>query len=239
MASFVPQDSRATIVSENPASRARRGKRGSALITVILMLLVLTVVGVGVAYLTQVEDRITGNDRYLKSAFYAAETGLRVGEAAILGTITNPSQMGPELLVKSGLGGPNGNATPNLVLPGGGRNGRVLSLGGIEYSPAVSTTCCSVAPITVSGVPDGQVTQARYTLYVRNNPDDPSGTETDDQDGKVNLISVGQVLVGVTTPVPVAITKILEEQISLARAGTQSPDQKGGFSSGSSGGTVG
>lgn len=238
MASFVPRDSQTDPTAGK--QHGKRGKRGSALITVILMLLVLTVVGVGVAYLTQVEDRITGNDRYLKSAFYAAETGLRVGEAVILGTITNPSQMGPELLVKSGLGGPNGNTTPNLVLPGGGRNGRVLSLGGVEYSPAVSTTCCSVAPVSLApGVPDEQVTQARYTLYVRNNPDDPSGTETDDQDGKVNLISVGQVLVGFTTPVPVAITKILEEQISLARAGTQSPDQKGGFSSGSSGGTVG
>lgn len=234
MASFVPKGSQAC----NTVG-VRRGKRGSALITVILMLLVLTVVGVGVAYLTQVEDRITGNDRYLKSAFYAAETGLRVGETVILSTIANPSQMGVELLAKSGFGGPNGNTTPNLVLPGGGRNGRVLSLGGVEYSPAVSTTCCSVAPITLTGVPDGQATQARFTLYVRNNADDPTGSETADSDGKVNLISVGQVLVGVTTPVPVAITKILEEQISKVQVGTQAPDQKGGFSSGSAGGTVG
>lgn len=220
----------------------RRGKRGSALITVILMLLVLTVVGVGVAYLTQVEDKITGNDRFLKSAFYAAEAGLRLGEAVIAAEILFPSQLGPNLLQAAGVAG--GGTTPDLVLPGGGRAGLVLRLGAgpTEYSPAVSSTCCTVAPVSLTGTggpPDAQATQARFTLYVRNNEDDPSGQATVDTDAKVQLISVGQVFVGFTTPRPVAITKILEEQITFVKEGTQGPDQKGGFSSGSSGGTVG
>ena len=57
--------------------------RGSALVSVILVLLVLTIVGVGIAYFTSMEDRLSGNTRITKAGFYAADAGLRRGEALL------------------------------------------------------------------------------------------------------------------------------------------------------------
>ena len=60
--------------------------RGSALVSVILVLLVLTIVGVGIAYFTSMEDRLSGNTRIAKAAFYAADAGLRRAELALSNT---------------------------------------------------------------------------------------------------------------------------------------------------------
>ena len=46
----------------------------------LLVVLVLTIIGIGVAYFTQLEDQTSGNIRLAKTAFYAAESGLRTGE---------------------------------------------------------------------------------------------------------------------------------------------------------------
>ena len=58
-------------------------RRGSALITVILVVLVLTVVGLGIAYFTSTEDKISGNAKMSRVGFYAAEAGLRQAEALV------------------------------------------------------------------------------------------------------------------------------------------------------------
>ncbi len=58
-------------------------ERGGALIIVLLVVLVLTIVGIGVAYFTQLEDQSSGNIRLTKTAFYAGETGLRTGEVEL------------------------------------------------------------------------------------------------------------------------------------------------------------
>src|ERR1035437_3774537 len=68
--------------------RPCRQPRGSALVSVILVLLVLTIVGVGIAYFTSMEDRLSGNTRIAKAGFYAADAGLRRGEA-LLGEFVN------------------------------------------------------------------------------------------------------------------------------------------------------
>ena len=64
--------------------------RGSALVSVILVLLVLTIVGVGIAYFTSMEDRLSGNTRIAKAGFYAADAGLRRGEALLNKIINMP-----------------------------------------------------------------------------------------------------------------------------------------------------
>ena len=66
-----------------PNETPRTGTRGSALVSVILVLLVLTIVGVGIAYFTSMEDRLSGNTRIAKAGFYAADAGLRRGEALL------------------------------------------------------------------------------------------------------------------------------------------------------------
>src|SRR5712671_986427 len=91
-----------------------RRRRGSALMLSILVVLVLTVIGIGIAYFTQVEDKISGNNRLAMSGFYAAESGLRAGEALISNALTDASnpQTFNSLL--------NTGATPTLSPPGGG-----------------------------------------------------------------------------------------------------------------------
>ena len=64
--------------------------RGSALVSVILVLLVLTIVGVGIAYFTSMEDRLSGNTRITKAGFYAADAGLRRGEAILNKAVNVP-----------------------------------------------------------------------------------------------------------------------------------------------------
>ena len=71
----------------------------------ILVVLVLTVVGLGIAYFTSTEDRMSGNTKMSRIGFYAAEAGLRDAEAAV----TSYAQLNL------------GNATPLLALPHGRR----------------------------------------------------------------------------------------------------------------------
>ena len=70
---------------------SRGSRRGSALMMTVLVVLILTIIGIGVAYLTQVEDKFSGNDRTAHSGFYAAEAGLRVGEKLISAAFSDAS----------------------------------------------------------------------------------------------------------------------------------------------------
>src|SRR5450756_2895614 len=74
-----------------PDSEGMMKERGSALVSVILVLLLLTIVGVGTAYFTSMEDRLSGNTRIAKAGFYAADAGLRRGEA-LLNEVINLEQ---------------------------------------------------------------------------------------------------------------------------------------------------
>jgi hypothetical protein len=201
----------------------RGGRRGSALVTVILVILILTIVGLGVAYFAQMEEGFSGNARMTRAAFYVAEVGLRKGESVISNVV------GASIALTSLL--TCGGCSPPINLPGGGWQGIILKAtdpeGGVPDKEFVDV------PVPVpAGV--GVFDRGTYSLYVRNNPEDPAGA-TNDSDTVVLLISVGRVR-GAGGRV---YTKILEEQLLTGSFGAPAFSQylsnAGGTSSGAKG----
>jgi hypothetical protein len=212
--------------------KPRMQPRGSALVSVILVLLVLTIVGVGIAYFTSMEDRLSGNTRIAKAGFYAADAGLRRGEALLgraitLGTACSPPTLSAILGARS---------APVLKVPGGGYDALALDLSTL---PAVTVACLGTDAAKMIDVPIpapasvSVVDRVTYSLYLRNNVDDTSGTETLDTDNIVNLISVGTVRLATG----VLVTKIVEEQLNLAMPGAMVNTQKGVNPAGTGSGT--
>ena len=154
-------------------------ERGSALVSVILVLLVLTIVGVGIAYFTSMEDRLSGNTRITKAGFYAADAGLRRGEALLqevvkLDTTCSPPTLSDILAARTGtaLNVPGGGY-PALLLDFSGLNPlAVACLGGVTKDAHAYLDVSIPAPTTVA-----VVDRVTYTLYLRNNVDDASGTD--------------------------------------------------------------
>jgi len=192
--------------------------RGSALVSVILVLLVLTIVGVGIAYFTSMEDRLSGNTRITKAGFYAADAGLRRGEALLNELINlDPTACGAltmsQLLVARTVGS-------NIKIPGGGYDALVFDLSTLP-APAVACLGVDARPYTNVLIPQPPplasyiVDKVSYSLYLRNNVDDPLGTDIVDGDNIVNLISIGTVQL----PAGVVVTKIVEEQLLLSSGG--------------------
>lgn len=197
-----------------------RRDRGSALALAILVTLILLVVGVTVAYLTQTEDRVSGNTRLAKVAFYAAEYGLREGETIVQNTLRSSPTATPLL-------NPTGTPPANLTLPGGGVAIPLVSGATFFYQKVLAG----------AGLDD-----SGYSIYVRNNVEDPGGTTTD-TDNTVNIVVVGYALLGGGNTDPFAqrvlATKIVEEQVSLGAFGTESGAQKAGNQGGTGAGTKG
>ncbi|MCM3875378.1 MAG: PilX N-terminal domain-containing pilus assembly protein [Thermoanaerobaculia bacterium] len=197
--------------------------RGSALVSVILVLLVLTIVGVGIAYFTSMEDRLSGNTRIAKAGFYAADAGLRRGEA-LLNKVINmpPATCAPPTL--SQLLAARTAAT-NLKVPGGGYDALVL-----DFTPFDNSAAClngdARAYANVVIPPPAAVTvvdRVTYTLFLRNNVDDAVGSDVADNDNIVNLVSVGTVQLAAG----LSVTKIIEEQLLLSAGCGSTGNQKG------------
>jgi hypothetical protein len=202
-------------------------ERGSALVSVILVLLVLTIVGVGIAYFTSMEDRLSGNTRITKAGFYAADAGLRRGEA-LLSELVNLDVATCGTVTLSQLLA--ARSAPTLNVPGGGYPALVLDLS------TISTATCLGADRRAYGPPgDGTpgvlipppvgvsvVDRVFYSLYLRNNVDDATGTDVLDNDSIVNLVSVGTVQLAAG----VVVTKIVEEQLLLTKGGAAIGSQK-------------
>lgn len=195
--------------------------RGSALVSVILVLLVLTIVGVGIAYFTSMEDRLSGNTRIAKAGFYAADAGLRRGEALLNEFVNLESATcgAPtlSLLLAARTGSP-------LKVPGGGYDALVLDLSTL---PVAMAACLGVdarpyKDVTIPAPSVSVVDQVTYSLYLRNNTDDALGTDVADGDQIVNLVSVGTV----TLAAGVLVTKIVEEQLLLSTGGASTGAQK-------------
>ena len=199
--------------------------RGSALVSVILVLLVLTIVGVGIAYFTQMEDRLSGNTRIAKAAFYAADAGLRRAELALTNTAGVKSTCAPISITQILSTG----ATPVLSVPGGGYTAIPLNLTTFNGVDSGGNPCLALTdqiqylniPIPVVAATP-VVDRATYSIYVRNNVDDPSGSPTSDTDGIANIVSVGTVQLVAGT----SITRILEEQVLLSSGGSFGSSQK-------------
>lgn len=200
--------------------RSRRPRRGSALITVILVILVLSIIGIGIAYFTQVEDRISGNDRLVKEGFYAAEAGLRFGERLLQSNASSNNILSTIY---------QDTTRPTLNPPGGGFVGHLLN-----FLPCLPSTGCLNQAVPMSAAPGGgNVDQAVFSLYVRNNVEDPGG-EKFESDALTNLISVGVIQLANGG----GITKILEEQIQVNVAGTSAGTQKQANQGGTGGGAT-
>jgi hypothetical protein len=196
--------------------------RGSALVSVILVLLVLTIVGVGIAYFTSMEDRLSGNTRITKAGFYAADAGLRRGEVLLNEVINlDPTACGPQSLSQLLAA----RTPPVLKVPGGGYDAQVLDLSTL---PALAVACLGVdaRPYANVSIPPpasvSVVDQVSYSLFLRNNVDDAQGTDTLDTDSIVNLVSDGTVQLAAG----VVVTKIVEEQLLLTSGGGAIGGQK-------------
>jgi hypothetical protein len=213
--------------------KQRMQPRGSALVSVILVLLVLTIVGVGIAYFTSMEDRLSGNTRIAKAGFYAADAGLRRGEAVLSKLVSlSPSVCGTTnvtqlLAARSGT---------DPIVPGGGYPALLLDLSTL---PAAAVACLGTDAQAYANVsipaPAGVSVADRvtYSLYLRNNVDDASGTATLDTDNIVNLVSIGTVQLATG----VVVTKIVEEQLNLGVTGAMASTQKGVNPAGTGSGT--
>lgn len=203
-------------------------ERGSALVSVILVLLVLTIVGVGIAYFTSMEDRLSGNTRISKAGFYAADAGLRRGEVLLNRVINlDPIACGPQDLSQL-LAARSAAPADVLKVPGGGYDAKVLDLatlpaptvaclGGLLGDARLYKNISIPKPTTVS-----VVDLVTYSLYLRNNVDDAKGADIVDKDNIVNLVSVGTVAL----PTGVLVTKIVEEQLLLTKCGATKGNQK-------------
>ncbi len=195
--------------------------RGSALVSVILVLLVLTIVGVGIAYFTSMEDRLSGNTRIAKAAFYAADAGLRRAELALSDTAgltsTCPTISLTQILVAGG--------TPTLSVPGGGNTAVPLDLSTFTAGPGCLPPVDQIKYLDIP-VPvvagTAVVDRATYSLYVRNNLDDAAGAALSDSDNIINIVSVGTVQLVAGT----SFTRILEEQVILSVGGSFGSSQK-------------
>ncbi|HUM03610.1 MAG TPA: PilX N-terminal domain-containing pilus assembly protein [Thermoanaerobaculia bacterium] len=199
------------------------GRRGSALVTVVLVILILTIVGLGVAYFAQMEEGFSGNARMTRAAFYVAEVGLRKGESVISNVVGASIALSTILTC--------GTCTsPPINLPGGGYQGIILNA--TDPEGGVTKEFADVAVPVPAGV--GVFDRGTYSLYVRNNPEDPAGA-TNDSDTVILLVSVGQVR-GAGGRV---YTKILEEQLLTGSFGAPAFSQylsnAGGTSSGAKG----
>jgi hypothetical protein len=187
----------------------RGGNRGSALVAVLLVILVLTVVGLGVAYFAQIEDSLTGNARLMRAAFYVAESGLRKGELVLHTVVAQNVAIGSLLTCGTCV-------TPPLSPPGGGWPAVALMYVDPE-DLVIKEFANRVVP-----VPGNVIDRGRYTLYVRNNVEDPGGQITD-TDKVILLISVGQIQ-GLGGRI---YTKILEEQLVTGTFGGEGCGQAG------------
>jgi hypothetical protein len=192
-----------------------RSSRGSALVTVILVVLILTIVGVGIAYFTQMEDRLSGNTRVMRAAFYAADAGLRKGETVI--SALNSSSISLDAVLNYT------GATPPLKPPGGGWDAVILKWTDPEDGNAKEFLDRPIPLNTLLPLLAGVVDKGSYSLYVRNNQEetDPLASPTADKDSIINLISVGQI-----NAFGGSYTKIVEEQLLIGQTGTVGGGQK-------------
>jgi len=194
--------------------RKHEGQRGSALIMALLVILVLSIIGIGIAYLTTTEDRISGNDKVSKTGFYAAEAGLRNGESLLQTYISNGEKIDK---LFTGI-----TYTP----PSGGWTAYLLVINGAQ-----------VKDHFIQQIPNPKDPgRGVYTLYVRNNQDDPFGSATHDGDLKLNIISVGEyVAVDSSNPPNIlsrSIQKVLEEELNVVAPGAMVNTNPSGTGSG-------
>ena len=204
-------------------------RRGSALVMALLVVLVLTTVGIGLAYLTTVEDRISGNARIQKAGFYAAESGLRTGEQFLSEFVAgnlDPNTLLPTAADVAASPAPAKTYDP----PGGGYRARLLEDASTSFYQQVAAANL-----------DDPNARLVFSLYIRNAAEDSSGNAFTNVDKKVNLIAVGEYVTvdSAGNIVSRGIQKVLEEQVNLKPEGNSAATQEGGVAGGTGSGTKG
>lgn len=219
------------------------GERGIALIMVILLLLVLTALGITATMLMTQEDRISSRQETQKAALYAADAGLRRGEA-ILQNVPYSNTNLTAFLAHTSVANTVA-VTPTIPQPPGPWNNEHLG----TYLTTLVGAGTELANQEVTQVDAGGGTfdrvRAYYSLYVRNNPEDPiynvaspvptpvPGTTTPvnlNLDTRLRLVSVGFLTDGkgvnpTTGAANVLAVKILEEELNWGGQGGGNPNQ--------------
>ncbi|MBP1619295.1 MAG: hypothetical protein H6Q02_62 [Acidobacteria bacterium] len=230
-------------------TRGFGGQRGAAIITVVLILLVLTVLGITAAMLMTQEDRTSARQDHLRAALYVAEAGLRRGEEAI--QTLRGDRIGDALVLASSslqnwhsdpakpiihpVQNWHSDPAKPIIHPVWARPATwdVEHLGTYARLTYDTAGAAEMANQEVSLAMDsragGPPLRAFFSLYLRNNPEDASGTVTADNDQIVRLVSVGWVANVDGRPLAV---KILEEEFDLSAEfvarGTQEGQNQGG-----------
>jgi len=222
-------------------------ERGVALIMVILVLLVLTVLGITAVMLMTQEDRISSRQDMQKAALYAAEAGLRHGEAVYTNTAYGNSLLTaflthtPSSVITAAAPDPIPSHPPLW-------DNRHLGTYLTEFPGSAGEIPPEIVNREILQRLDVTNSFSRfrayYTLYVRNNPEDtdPAGNQSPLQnfDPRLRLISVGFVTdpngVDSSGNARVLAVKILEEEFTWSGSPQASSAQKlmnaGGTSSG-------
>jgi len=188
-------------------------EKGSALITVILIILIITTVGLAGMLFMNIENTISGNDRYQKEALYLAEVGLKAGEAKI-------AQIGVSQI--TGLlqySNANNDIPPSLD-----------DCTGVDYLGTVLTDTSANPLYNIpvhynTGASGSGDRTGYYSVYVRNNKRDSAGSPTIDADGYIDIISVGMVK---DSSGNVKFQKILSEEFYQGKATSGKGGQIGG-----------
>jgi len=200
-------------------------QRGAALITVILVLLILTALGVAVSLIMTQEDRTSGRQDVQKLALYAAESGLRRGERILANTklLAADSLLGhPPSALQAFQENP---ATPQLPDPSDRATWDAAHLGTYLVEGGVELANVEVPLAGARGK------RAFYSVYVRDNPDDPDPNPTVNRDSRIRLLAVGWVANNAEPHSPwpargVAAVKILEEEFNWQGLSTAESAQK-------------
>lgn len=192
-----------------------RNQKGAALITVLLVMLVLTALGIAVSLIMTSEDRISSRQDLQKLALYAAETGLRRGEEVLNSyTVENATALlsyvsqTPEAW-RENPGPPQHPDFADLNSWDGWHLGTYLrDRTGFEYANV------PVAMTGTRGLP------VFFSVFVRNNPTDPSRSATVNNDLILRLVAVGWVASSADPNRAfnvrgVRAVKILEEEFSF------------------------
>lgn len=212
-------------MAERPNASTNRNERGVALVMVILVLLVLTVLGITAVVMMSQEDQISSRQQLQKSAFYAAEAGLRNGEFILQNTLYSSDVLTRFVSHVAVASTPATNppipVVPAATLP---PQWDVAHLG--TYLTTIPGGAQELVNQEVTQQVGGSVlnrVRAYYSLYVRNNPDDTTpGTGFPSPlvnfDTKLRLIAVGFVTdnngVDDTGNGRVLAVKIMEEELN-------------------------
>jgi Tfp pilus assembly protein PilX len=211
----------------------RRRERGIALITAILVLLVLTALGIAASMMMTEEDRTSARMELQKAALYAAEAGLRDGEALI----RNSGWGDIDLLLQHVAAAANPALRPPRpqhpvagVL--GSWNDRHLGTYLHRLDTGVELAGIEV-PIHVESGSVSTGKRVFYSLYIRNNPEDAGGVLSN-WDTRIRIVAAGWVT-GPDATRPLAV-KVLEEELSLGIP--QSPSVQKQVNTGGTGSAV-